>query len=124
MKKFILLTLILSLILSLSACGGHGGGDTAPDPTASPTVIRLDDAGVTVNGAPAGEDAESGVTAAHDIVYYESGRGPLYGEGTARDEHTAAEAAAHTVLHITRPGVYVLSGRLSAGQIAVDLGEF
>ena len=32
-------------------------------------------------------------------------------------------ADTHTVVHITKPGKYVLSGNLSAGQIAVDLGE-
>ena len=40
----------------------------------------------------------------------------------SRDAHTAEEAAAHTVVHITQPGTYVLSGTLSAGQIAVDHG--
>ena len=123
MKKFILLTLIFCLILSLPACGGKGYGDTSGPAAKGPVNIRLDDAGITVNGVPVGEDPKAGVYTAHDIVYYESGRGPLYGEGTARDEHPAAEAAAHTVLHITAPGVYILSGRLSAGQIAVDLGE-
>ena len=58
-----------------------------------------------------------------DIVYYEEGKDFTYGEGTETDEHSAEEAAAHTVVHITEPGTYELSGTLSAGQIAVDLGE-
>lgn len=62
-------------------------------------------------------------TRPHDIVCYESGRDFTYGEGTEADEHTAEEAEAHTVVHITQPGTYALSGTLSAGQIAVDLGE-
>ncbi|MDE5994500.1 MAG: carbohydrate-binding domain-containing protein, partial [Oscillospiraceae bacterium] len=33
------------------------------------------------------------------------------------------EADKHTVVHITKAGTYVLSGALSKGQIAVDLGE-
>ena len=34
-----------------------------------------------------------------------------------------AEEAEHTVVRITRPGTYRVSGKLSAGQLAVDLGE-
>ena len=64
---------------------------------------------------------------ANDIVYYEEktayDSGNPYGEGTEADMHTAQEAASHTVVHITQPGTYILSGTLSAGQIAVDLGE-
>ena len=68
-------------------------------------------------------DESAAVHTAHDIVCYESGRDFTYGEGTEADEHTAEEAEAHTVVHITQPGTYALSGTLSAGQIAVDLGE-
>ena len=39
------------------------------------------------------------------------------------EAHTAEEAVAHTVVTITQPGTYRLSGTLSAGQVAVDLGE-
>ncbi len=129
MKKFILLTLALSLLLSLTACSRIDGGDTAGGdtaggaPVAGEVRIGLSDAGITVGGKPAPEDAGADVYTAHDIVYYESGHDLTYGEGTAKDEHPASEAAAHTVLHIAAPGTYVLSGRLSAGQIAVDLGE-
>ena len=54
---------------------------------------------------------------------YLAGQGITYGAGSEADEHTQAEADAHTVVHITRSGTYRISGRLSAGQIAVDLGE-
>ena len=37
--------------------------------------------------------------------------------------HTAAEAAAQTVVTITKAGTYRISGTLSAGQLAVDLGD-
>ena len=69
-------------------------------------------------GAP-----ENAVTIANDIIYYESGQDASYGEGEQDEMHTAEEAAAHTVVHINAPGTYVVTGRLSAGQIAVDLGE-
>jgi len=46
-----------------------------------------------------------------------------FGEGTEEDAHDAAEAEAHTVLHITKPGTYSVSGTMSAGQIAIDLGD-
>lgn len=85
--------------------------------------IQLSDAGVTVDGAEAVFDETAAVYVANDIVYYEAGKDFTYGAGTEADEHTAEEAAAHTVVHITQPGSYVVSGSLSAGQIAVDLGD-
>ncbi len=42
---------------------------------------------------------------------------------TVRDAHTKEEAEEHTVVHISKAGVYSVSGKLSKGQIAVDLGE-
>lgn len=85
--------------------------------------IVLSDDGITVNGADAGTSDSEAVYVAHDIVYYEDGKDFTYGEGTGEDAHSKEEAEAHTVVHITKPGTYLLSGRLSAGQIAVDLGE-
>ncbi len=82
--------------------------------------LLLSDDGVQVSG---GDLPEGAVYTDSDIVYYESGHDFTYGEGTSEDEHSAEEAAAHTVVHITAPGTYVLSGKLSAGQIAVDLGD-
>lgn len=85
--------------------------------------IQLSDEGITVNGTGISENTADAVYAANDIVYYEAGKDFTYGEGTKDDEHSAEEADVHTVVHITKPGQYVLSGKLSAGQIAVDLGE-
>lgn len=87
------------------------------------TVIELSDDGITVDGAEISTDAESAVYAANDIVFYLEGQGFTYGEGEKEDEHSQAEADTHTVVHITKQGTYALSGKLSAGQIAVDLGE-
>lgn len=115
---------LLSLALAvpvLTGCGGQTAENTSAFPDA--TSIVLSDDGVTVDGEAAPTDETAAVYTAHDIVYYEAGRDFTYGEGTEADEHTAEEAAAHTVVHITQPGTYAVSGTLSAGQIAVDLGE-
>ncbi len=85
--------------------------------------ILLSDTEITVNGETASADESAAVYTANDIVYYEMGKDFTYGEGTAEDEHTAEEAASHTVVHITQAGTYVVSGKLSAGQIAIDLGD-
>lgn len=87
------------------------------------TVIALSDSEITVDGSVISKDAEDAVYAANDIVCYLEGQGIAYGAGEKSDEHTKEEADAHTVVHITKAGTYVLSGTLSAGQIAVDLGE-
>ena len=87
------------------------------------TEIRLSDEGITVDG---GAETDA-VFTSHDIVYYEDKEtydsGNPYGEGEEWQRHTAEEAAAHTVVNITEPGAYRVTGKLSAGQIRVDLGE-
>ncbi|MFM9332133.1 carbohydrate-binding domain-containing protein [Paenibacillus mesotrionivorans] len=92
---------------------------------ASPTetLITLSDRGIQVDGQTASSDSSSAVYTGADIVYYKAGQGSAYGEGTAEDEHAASEAEAHTVVTITEPGTYRVSGTLSAGQLAVDLGK-
>lgn len=87
------------------------------------TQILLSDEGVTVDGKDAATEDTEAVYIAHDIVYYEDGKDFTYGEGTEADAHSEEEAAEHTVVHITAPGSYLISGTISAGQIAVDLGE-
>ena len=109
---------LLVLTLLLTACSN------APTPAADDTVtITLQDTQILVDGKPASADPSAAVYTANDIVYYEEGKDFTYGEGTQADAHSAAEAAAHTVVHITRAGTYRLSGTLPKGQIAVDLGE-
>lgn len=87
------------------------------------TEILLSDDGIRVDG---GVETES-VFTSHDIIYYEEKEtydsGNPYGEGTAEERHSAGEAAAHTVVNITKAGAYRVSGELSAGQIRIDLGE-
>ena len=78
--------------------------------------IQLSDDTITVS-------KEDCVVVANDIIYYEDGKDFTYGEGTESDAHTKDEAAAHQVVHITKAGTYRISGTLSKGQIAVDLGK-
>ncbi|MBO5397261.1 MAG: carbohydrate-binding domain-containing protein [Clostridia bacterium] len=85
--------------------------------------ISLSDDEILVDGKNVTADTQQAVYSAKDIVYYEEGKDFTYGEGSESDAHSKAEADAHTVVHITAPGKYFLSGKLSSGQIAVDLGE-
>ena len=120
MKK--IFACFVSVMLLLSGCS------TAPENPEnknenSDVVINLSDNGITVDGSEITSDSTEAVYSANDIVFYLEGQGFTYGEGTEKDEHAQSEADAHTVVHITKPGRYVLSGELSLGQIAVDLGE-
>jgi len=87
------------------------------------TRIVLSDERVTVDGKTASTDPAAAVYTGAEIVYYKDGTDESYGEGTGAEKHSAAEAAAHTVVTITQPGTYRLSGELTKGQIAVDLGK-
>lgn len=118
-----------AITLLLAGCSSSPSTET---PTDAPEVqtesvdaveIALSDSGSTVDGQAISASAENAVYSANDIVFYLAGQGFTYGEGTEADEHSQEEADAHTVVHITKPGTYSLSGKLSAGQIAIDLGE-
>ncbi len=132
------LTIMLILVFALTACGTapdkeqyeHStestSATTAPsdiNPFTDAVEIRLSDELITVGGEATDTDKESPVYTANDIVYYEAGKDFTYGEGTEKDAHTPEEAKSHTVIHITKAGKYSLTGKLSHGQIAVDLGE-
>ena len=103
-----------------------GETPTAPAP-ANETVIVLSDDGITVNGDPVATEAGNKVFTSNDVIYYEDrdtyDSGNEYGEGEADERHSAEDAAKVTVVNITEPGAYSVSGKLSAGQIRVDLGE-
>ena len=87
------------------------------------TEIILSDDKILVDGTEISTDVSAAVYAGAEIVYYQAGQGELYGEGDEEEEHTPEEAAEHTVITITQPGTYCVSGSISKGQIAVDLGE-
>jgi len=128
--KRVLALLLCAAMLPLTACGIQPQIDPGPQYEANVAQnwegamsIELSDEVVKVDGETAPTDETAAVYTGAPIVYYESGHDFTYGEGTEADAHSAEEAAAHTVVTITRPGTYVLSGELSAGQVAVDLGE-
>ena len=87
------------------------------------TEIVIADTGISVDGT--GETAE--VFTSNDIIYYEDKdtyeSGNPYGEGENWERHGAQTAADHTVVNIKAPGAYRVTGKLSHGQIRVDLGE-
>lgn len=118
--KFLALALVAALLTGSAAAQA-----AEAMPEAEEVQIQLSDEGITVDGVPATDDGD--VYVSRDIVYYEQrgtyDSGNPYGEGEEKDRHSAQEAARHAVVHISSPGVYRISGKLSYGQIAVDLGK-
>lgn len=122
MKKWKkIISILLSMIMVLSM--GSISVQAAEKEADKEVEIILSDSGVTVDGEAASTDASDAVYVGAEIVYYHDGTDSSYGEGSQSDMHSAEEAAAHTVVTITQAGTYRLSGTLSAGQIAIDLGE-
>ncbi len=133
MKKRILSILIgITLSVLMVACGANNAAVTEQTQVEESkpkfemegaSYIELSDELITVDGEKASGNEEAAVYVANDIVYYEEGKDFTYGEGEEKDAHSKEEADKHIVVHITEPGAYVVRGTLSAGQIAVDLGE-
>ncbi|GGH35908.1 carbohydrate-binding domain-containing protein [Paenibacillus segetis] len=113
------MSLMLVFILTMTSVVGIASASTATQEI----VIKLSDTGVTVDGQEASTSSSAAVYTGANIVYYEDGHDSSYGEGTDSDAHSAEEAAEHTVVTITKPGIYRVSGKLSKGQLAIDLGE-
>lgn len=135
MKKFASIVLALALLCSAAACSSEDMGDTPElsetpvSPITESKLEKYEDAAYIIANEDGSFDGSSpeamadAVDFREDIIYYEEGHDFTYGEGTAADEHGADEAAMHTVVHISKPGTYVLSGKLPLGQVAVDLGD-
>ena len=127
MKKALVCILTMGMIGGLlTGCGQsevQGSSKGNQEKEENVIDIQLSEDGITVDGDVISTDENSAVYADNDIVFYLADQGFTYGEGEKEDEHTQEEADAHTVVHITEPGAYAISGSLSAGQIAVDLGE-
>ena len=139
MKKLFSLFLALTL---LTGCSTAPAAEvTAPTDTEAPSeplipmeatpapeyVSRFDSVTtITLSGDGITTDSDT-VYTSNDIIYYEDKTeyesGNPYGEGEAYERHTAEEAAAHTVVNITAPGAYRITGTLPAGQIRIDLGD-
>ena len=120
-----ILFVMLCLALSLTGCSNTNQDVKNDEPKVfeGAVSIVLSDEMIQVDGEEIGTDLQSAVYLAHDIVYYEEGKDFTYGEGDKEDAHSKEEAEKHSVVHIAQPGTYVLSGKLSAGQIAIDLGD-
>lgn len=113
------LSLLLAAILAVApACAAESAAEGSDI-----TTITLSDSQVQINGAAMSHNPDAAVYVGADIVYYHDGTDETYGEGTAEEMHDPEEAAAHTVVTITKPGTYRLTGTLSKGQIAIDLGK-
>ena len=139
MKKYMSLLLALCMCIGLLAGCGTNTSNPIPDSSEEPSIsenensndvvvsdsvkIDLSNEGIKVDGEIISTDTTQSVYMANDIVYYEEGKDFTYGEGTEADAHSKEEADAHTVVHITQAGTYELSGQLSKGQVAIDLGD-
>ena len=113
-------SLSVAALLAMAAAGSVCGEEATET---KECLITLSDDQILVDDSEISTDPSSAVYAGAPIVYYQEGQGELYGEGDAEDEHSAQEAAEHTVITITQPGTYRVTGSISRGQIAVDLGE-
>ncbi len=124
-KSFALIITLLLTVSVFSSCNKDNSKEETPKATLGYTGVELvlSDDKILVDSAEISSDINQNVYLANDIVYYEEGHDFTYGEGTEADAHTKAEADAHKVIHITKPGQYILSGTLSKGQISVDLGD-
>ncbi|MDE6202690.1 MAG: carbohydrate-binding domain-containing protein, partial [Lachnospiraceae bacterium] len=109
---------------SNSALNSEAGMEQAASAkTSNYTSIALSDNEILVDNKIISEEKTAAVYAGNDIVYYEEGKDETYGEGKKKDSHSKEEADKHTVITITSPGTYKVSGKISFGQIAVDLGK-
>lgn len=118
-----LTAMFLSFAMLMSGCNIQKESAAFREISENATEIVLSDEKITVNGAEVSGDETAPVYTANDIVYYPEGKDFTFGEGEKQDEHSKEEADSHTVVHIKKPGDYILSGKLSSGQVAVDLGE-
>ena len=117
-----LFAVTLSAALLLTACSAPGGSASSGQQREE-RALTLSDGEITLDGQPLSQSSEGAVTLSHDIVYYHDNTREDYGEGVQADMHTQEEADAHTVVTIREAGTYRVSGTLSAGQLAVDLGD-
>ena len=106
---------------------GLAWADGTEQATSDEVAITFSDNSIKVDGEDISLDEDERVYLAHDVVYYEDrdeyGSGNPYGEGADDERHSAEDAAAVSVVHITQAGTYRLTGSISAGQVWVDLGE-
>ena len=122
-QRALSLSAAAALALTLAACGSNTAQAGSESSGGEEQDLVLSQDQVTLDGQVLSEGEDGAVTLSHDIVYYQEGQGSDYGEGTAQEEHSADEADAHLVVTIREAGTYRVSGELTQGQLAVDLGE-
>ena len=122
-QRALSLSAAAALALTLAACGSNTAQAGSESSGGEEQDLVLSQDQVTLDGQVLSEGEDGAVTLSHDIVYYQEGQGSDYGEGTAEEEHSAGEADAHLVVTIREAGTYRVSGELTQGQLAVDLGE-
>lgn len=133
MKKITSVLMALVLVLMLGACGINQPADRKdpgiPEIKENEDILFEDysDAkSIKLSEDKIEVDDSASVVLGGEIVYYhdrdEYESGNPYGEGTEKDKHTEEEAAEHELVTITKPGKYIISGKMK-GQLAVDLGE-
>lgn len=120
MKYIKIFVVLMIAVCTLSGCNQT----TSPSMTYTDAIeIILSDNEIKVDSIACDSDSTKAVYKANDIIYYEENKDLTYGEGSANDAHSKEDALKHTVVHINKAGTYKISGKLSAGQIAVDLGK-
>ncbi len=126
MKKFAAFAMVLILCLGLVSCKDEKPTENTENfeniyPEATAITLGKE---ITVDGKPIEESEE--VTLGGEIIYYhdmdEYESGNPYGEGEKEDKHTEKEVSSHSLVTITKPGEYIISGEMK-GQLAIDLGE-
>ena len=119
MKKIITFfpfLITIAIMIILTGCSAEKSyGDIV-------SVILSND-GILVDGKEASVNHKDAVYVGADIIFYKENQGETYGNGDKEDAHSPEEAAQHTVLTISKPGTYEITGSVSKGQIFIDLGK-
>lgn len=119
MKKIITFfpfLITIAIMIILTGCSAEKSyGDIV-------SVILSND-GILVDGKEASVNHKDVVYVGADIIFYKENQGETYGNGDKEDAHSPEEAAQHTVLTISKPGTYEITGSVSKGQIFIDLGK-
>lgn len=119
MKKIITFfpfLITIAIMIILTGCSAEKSyGDIV-------SVILSND-GILVDGKEASVNHKDAVYVGADIIFYKENQGETYGNGDKEDAHSPEEAAQHTVLTISKPGTYEITGSISKGQIFIDLGK-
>lgn len=122
-RRIAALSVAIIMAFSLTACGNSTKDSSTTSEDKDTHSLVLSDDKITLDGQDIPDDGGTTVTVSHDIVYYKENMGSDYGAGSDSDAHSQEEADANVVVTIREAGTYQVSGSLSAGQLAIDLGD-